>query len=83
MGILFPDININHIPSINKNNAGNIALRLLETQNLNKSGAALKIISNQLYLFPIGLAQGYVTNNHLAYRIEIRNNLDCKRVFVY
>jgi len=77
-GNIISDININHIPSINKNNAGNIALRLLETQNLNKSGAALKIISNQLYLFPIGLAQGYVTNKHLAYRIEIRNNLDVR-----
>jgi bacillolysin len=77
-GNIISDININHIPSINKNNAGNIALRLLKSQNLNKSGAALKIISNQLYLFPKGLAQGYVTNKHLAYRIEIRNDLDVR-----
>ena len=77
-GNIISDININHIPSINKNNAGNIALRLLKSQNLNKSGATLKIISNQLYLFPKGLAQGYVTNKHLAYRIEIRNNLDVR-----
>ena len=77
-GNIISNININHIPSINKNNAGNIALRLLTSQNLNKSGATLKIISNQLYLFPKGLAQGYVTNKHLAYRIEIRNNLDVR-----
>ncbi len=77
-GNIISDININHIPSINKNNAGNIALRLLKSQNLNKSGAALKIISNQLYLFPKGLAQGYVTNKHLAYRIEVRNDLDVR-----
>ncbi|MDB4205313.1 M4 family metallopeptidase [Polaribacter sp.] len=77
-GNIISDININHIPSINKNNAGTIALRLLKSQNLNKSGATLKIISNQLYLFPKGLAQGYVTNKHLAYRIEIRNDLDVR-----
>ncbi|PQB06169.1 bacillolysin [Polaribacter filamentus] len=77
-GNIISNININHIPSINKNNAGNIALRLLKSQNLNKSGAALKIISNELYLFPKGLAQGYVTTKHLAYRIEIRNDLDVR-----
>ena len=37
-GNIIPDININHIPSINKNSAGAIALRLLEAQDLNKSG---------------------------------------------
>jgi len=77
-GNIIPDININHIPSINKNSAGAIALRLLEAQDLNKSGKPLKIITNKLYLFPKGLAQGYVTEKHLAYRIEIRNDLDVR-----
>lgn len=77
-GNIIPDIAINHVPSINKNRAGNIAFRILESQNLNISGEPLKIITNQLYLFAKGLAQGYITSKHLAYRIEIRNDLDVR-----
>lgn len=77
-GNIIPDITINHVPSFSKNNAGNIALRLLKAQNLNKSGKPLKIITNQLYFFPKGLAQGYITSKHLTYRIEVRNDLDVR-----
>lgn len=77
-GNIIPDIETNSSPSITKNKAGTIALRLLTAQNLNQSGKPLKIITNQLYLFPKGLAQGYVTKKHLAYRIEIRNDLDVR-----
>ena len=77
-GNIIPDINLNSIPGISITDANNKALNLIEKQNLNQSGKALKIISNKLYVFPKGLAQGHITTKHLVYRIEIRNDVDVR-----
>jgi Zn-dependent metalloprotease len=77
-GNIIPEINLNTIPKLNKTKANTIALNLVKGQNLNKSGAPLKIITNTLYIYPKGLAQGKITSKHLAYRIEVRNNLDVR-----
>ena len=81
-GTIIPDIKLQAVPTYTKTEAGNLALRLIENQNLNQSGKELKIISNQLYIFPKGLAQGKVTSKHLVYQIEVRNDIDV-REFVF
>ena len=77
-GNIIPEIDINPIPRLSNNDASNIALNLIINQNLNHSGKELKIITNKLYIFPKGLAQGKITAKYLVYRIEIRNDLDVR-----
>jgi Zn-dependent metalloprotease len=77
-GNIIPGIKINSIPTLTKSNAGAIALNLVENQNLNQSGKPLKVITNELYIFPKGIVQGHVTSKHLAYRIEVRNDSDVR-----
>ena len=77
-GNIIPDINLNITPGVSITDANNKALKLIESQNLNQSGKALKIISNKLYVFPKGLAQGHITSKHLVYRIEVRNDYDVR-----
>jgi bacillolysin len=77
-GNTIPSININAIPDISKQSANNIAINLLKNQNINHSGKPLKVITNELYVFPKGIVQGYVPTNYLAYRIEIRNDVDVR-----
>ena len=77
-GKIIPNINISSTPKISKRQAGDIALKLVKNQNLNKSGKTLKIEKNRLYVFARGLVQGYVTSKHLVYRIEVRNNQDVR-----
>ena len=77
-GNIIPDINLNSIPGLSLTDANSKALDLIGVQNLNQSGKELKIISNKLYVFPKGLAQGYITTKHLVYRIEVRNDYDVR-----
>lgn len=77
-GNIIPDINLNSIPGLSPTDANRKALDLIGVQNLNQSGKELKIISNKLYVFPKGLAQGYITTKHLVYRIEVRNDYDVR-----
>ncbi len=77
-GNIIPDINMNTEVNVDQQQANSIALKLVTDQNLNYSGAPLKVISNKLYVFPKGLAQGMVTSHHLAYRIEVRNDKDVR-----
>ncbi|MCF7561162.1 M4 family metallopeptidase [Sabulilitoribacter multivorans] len=77
-GNFIPEIELNPIPNIDKNGANSIALNIVAKQNINHSGEPLKVITTELYIFPKGLAQGYVTSKHLAYRIEIRNDADVR-----
>lgn len=77
-GNIIPDINLNTIPGLSTSDANNKALAIIKNQNLNQSGKALKIISNKLYIFPKGLAQGHITSKHLTYEIEVRNDVDVR-----
>ena len=77
-GNIIPAITIDTEANFDQQQANNIALRLVDEQNINYSGVPLKVISNTLYVFPKGLAQGTVTSNHLAYRIEVRNDTDVR-----
>ncbi len=77
-GNIIPAIKMNTEVNIDQQEASSIALKLVTDQNINYSGAPLKVISNKLYLFPKGLAQGKVSSHHLAYRIEVRNDADVR-----
>jgi Zn-dependent metalloprotease len=59
-GNIIPEIEINPIPRLSKNDVSDIALNLIISQNINNSGKELKIITNKLYIFPKGLAQGKI-----------------------
>ncbi|HNQ26492.1 MAG TPA: M4 family metallopeptidase [Aquaticitalea sp.] len=84
-------INGNYIPEISKlstatqispSEARNIAIETVNTQNLNGSGKPLETIAPVLYVFPKGLIQDHVTSLHLAYEVEVKNELDV-REFIY
>lgn len=81
-GNFLPNIKLSAIPSLTENAANTIALQTIVDQNLNKSGKPLSINKNTLYIFQKGLAQGHYTTRHLAYEIEVRNELDV-REFVF
>ena len=82
-GTIISDININPVPRLSKTESRTIALNLVNNQNINYSGQPLKVITNELLVFPKGLVQGNVTSNHLAYRIEVRNDIDVREyVFI-
>ncbi len=75
-GNIIPDIELDVTPKYTKNQANSKAIELVSV--LNASGQPLKIISNELIVFPKGLAQGFITSKHLVYHIEVRNDLDVR-----
>ncbi len=81
-GNFIPSIKLNPTPTLTPNEANQISLDVIETQNINNSGKPLQIFSNTLYVFQKGLAQGYNGGNYLVYEVEIRNNVDV-REFLY
>ncbi len=81
-GNVFPNININPTANLNSADANLKALGLINNQDVNISGANLLVYSNTLYVFPKGLVEGQRISYHLAYEVEIRNNIDV-REFVY
>jgi len=81
-GNVMPNIQLNPLARLSSSEAGNIALDKIEGQDLNNSGELLYVYSNTLYIFPKGLVEGYVSSYHLAYEVEIRNDMDV-REFLY
>lgn len=77
-GTIISDINVNPVPRLSKTESATIAINLVKNQNINYSGEPLKTITNKLLIFPKGLVQGNVTSKHLAYRIEVRNDVDVR-----
>ena len=77
-GNVIPKIKVSATPSLSVSNAKIIALNLIENKNLNNSGKALFIEQNDLVIYPKGLVKGSISSNHLAYHIEVRNNLDVR-----
>ena len=73
---------INQTPTLVSSQANNIALDAIRDQGLNGSGQPLFVFSNTLYVFPKGLVQRQISSLHLAYEVEIRNELDV-REFIY
>ncbi|REA62088.1 hypothetical protein DSL64_10560 [Dyadobacter luteus] len=77
---------LNPIPTIKKEVAAALALKMVESQKTKdfkeKLKAPLKVVHNTLYVFQKGLAQGYEGEKHLVYEIEVRNDADV-REFLY
>ncbi len=77
---------LNPVPSISKEVAGSIALKMVESQRRkgisSSLKAPLKVNMNTLYVFQKGLAQGYNGQKHLVYEVEVRNDVDV-REFLY
>lgn len=74
-------IKLNLVPTLSKEEAGNIAIALVKGQKLNEPNRAsgpLKINNTTLYVFQKGLAQGYNGTKHLVYEVEVRNDADTR-----
>ena len=77
-GTIIPDINLEVIPNIAQSKASTIAFSIINKLGINHSNTPLKIISNELMIFPKGLVQGLIVSKHLTYRIEVRNDTDVR-----
>jgi Zn-dependent metalloprotease len=77
---------LNAIPTISKEAAAAMAVRIVESQKTEgltvPLKAPLKVHKNTLYVFQKGLVQGYNGQKHLVYEVEVRNDADI-REFVY
>jgi Zn-dependent metalloprotease len=81
-GNYIPNIKVSSAPSLNLEQATNIALNTIRNQNINLSGTPLQVKETTLYIFQKGLVQGYRGGNYLVYRIEVTNEKDV-REFVF
>lgn len=77
-GNIVEGIKINTSPSISILEAKNMALELINNQNINYSVKELFVQQNDLLVYPRGIVKGQITSNYLAYYIEVRNNLDVR-----
>ncbi|MFD1064348.1 M4 family metallopeptidase [Winogradskyella litorisediminis] len=77
-GKYLPQIKVNAIPTLNKEAANLNAITAIKNQNLNGSGAPLFVQKNELVIFTKGIEKGQTTSQHLAYHIEVRNNVDVR-----
>lgn len=71
-------IKVNTTPDISASEAGNIAIDLVNKQNLNVSNTPLEIAKSHLWIFPKNLAQGGVATPYLAYEVEVTNKNDVR-----
>jgi bacillolysin len=77
-GNVFPFIKLNTTPDLNIAKATTIALRAVESQNINRSEKPLQAKNSELLVFKKGLVQGYIGATHLVYRIEVSNQADVR-----
>ncbi|WP_025764230.1 M4 family metallopeptidase [Dyadobacter tibetensis] len=73
---------LNVVPSIPKNTAEEIAVRLVNSQKAGLFSMDLKVEKSTLLIFQKGLAQGYNGTKHLVYEVEVTNYADV-REFLY
>ncbi|WP_221392562.1 M4 family metallopeptidase [Dyadobacter sp. NIV53] len=69
---------LNTIPSFSKEEAADIAIKLVTQQKLGKIKAPLFAKKTELYVFQKGLVQGYKGARHLVYEVEVRNDKDIR-----
>ena len=81
-GNVLPNINLNPEVRLNPADAETIAVSQIRDQELNGTGVAVFVNKNTLFIYPKGLVEGFVTSYHLAYEIEVRNDVDV-REFLY
>jgi Zn-dependent metalloprotease len=81
-GNVLPNIDLDSGIDVNATDAETIAIAKIRNQGLNNSGTSLYVNKNTLFIYPKGLVEGFVTSYHLAYEIEVRNDVDV-REFLY
>jgi bacillolysin len=82
-GNVFPFIKLNATPDLSIAKATTIALRIVESQNINRSEKPLQAKNSELLVFKKGLVQGYIGATYLVYRIEVSNAADVREyVFI-
>ena len=79
-GTGIPAIKVNPVPSINANDADDIALQHVRLQV--RRGVQLAVADRTLYVFRTNLARGIPGANHLAYEVEVTDGVSV-REFVY
>jgi Zn-dependent metalloprotease len=77
-GNFISEIKVNVAPTLAQHEAESIATGLVETQQLGKSSAPVKVNKSTLYIFQKGLAQGYNGSKFLVYEVEVRNDADVR-----
>jgi Zn-dependent metalloprotease len=78
-GTLVPDIAISTVPSRSAGEAGDTAVRRVESQSDN---SGLSVRNSRLVVFREGLAKGTPGDSHLAYEVEVGNGVNV-REFVF
>jgi len=78
-GTLVPDIAISTVPSRSAGEAGDTAVRWVESQSDN---SGLSVRNSRLVVFREGLAKGTPGDSHLAHEIEVGNGINV-REFVF
>ena len=73
---------LNATPSVSARNAEEAAIRHVFNQKKGEFSAPLRAVKSTLYIFQKGLAQGYQGVRHLAYEVEVSNNVNV-REFVF
>lgn len=81
-GNYIPNIKNNTIPSISVSEARNIAIEIVNKQEINYSGVSLFAFDTTLYLFQKGLIDNSFGATYLVYKVEVRNDSDV-REYVY
>lgn len=74
--------NLNTVPTVSKEVAEAIALKMMVHMESDDPKAVLKVNKSTLYVFQKGLVQGYKGPVHLVYEVEVGNGFDI-REFLY
>ena len=77
-GNTIPNIKVNTTPTFSTTEAGEIAKKLVNAQNITKSANPLAIGINNLVIFPKNLVQGGQVIPYLTYQIEVTNHSDVR-----
>lgn len=77
-GSLISGLKVKTNPQISTLQASNKAIEIVNTQNINHSGAGLMVIKSNLYVFQKGLIENKNLGDFLVYEVEVRNNVDVR-----
>ena len=77
-GNFLSDIKVDPNPKLSREKAESIALREVEKQNAGQISAPLSIHENVLLILNDGLVKNKIGQNHLVFKVEVRNNLDIR-----
>ncbi|MFD2550456.1 M4 family metallopeptidase [Bizionia sediminis] len=77
-GNYITNIKVNATPTISLQEANNIAINLVNKQDINYSGQPVFAFKTDLMVFQKGLVQNNLGASFLVYKVEVRNNADVR-----